>query len=80
MSKGKESNSLDSRPTEWAGPRVCDFCRQTIHGILYDARTKSGPWATMCQGDFDIYGVGKLGTGQGQRYEQQGDKFVKVGG
>lgn len=41
----------------------CDFCG----GIAeYDGKTSMGPWANMCQRDFDTYGVG-LGLGRGQK-------------
>lgn len=32
----------------------------------YDGKTRSGPWANMCEECFAEYGVG-LGTGRGQR-------------
>ena len=57
----------------------CDFCMEddptakpfALRPVgkvdaLYDGKTKFGPWANMCQEDFDKYGVG-LGTGKGQR-------------
>lgn len=36
--------------------------------IVYDARTRSGPWATMTQRSFDMNSMGRLGTGFGQKY------------
>ena len=42
----------------------CDFCSEEAQ---YDAKTGYGPWANMCQADFDKHGVGSLGTGLGQR-------------
>lgn len=46
----------------------CDMCADEGKTILaaYDAKTKAGPWANMCQRHFDIFGLG-LGTGYGQR-------------
>ena len=44
--------------------RSCDFCGETAQ---YDAITIYGPWANMCQDCFDGKGMGKLGTGFGQR-------------
>lgn len=41
----------------------CDFCGEVAN---YDARTKVGPWANMCQSCFENFGVG-LGLGAGQR-------------
>lgn len=36
--------------------------------VVYDAKTVHGPWATMTQAAFDMYGTGKLGLGLGQKY------------
>lgn len=33
----------------------------------YDAKSKQGPWAYMCQECFDEVGPGQLGTGYGQK-------------
>jgi hypothetical protein len=33
----------------------------------FDARTRRGPWAFMCQQHFEEYGNGRLGNGRGQR-------------
>lgn len=48
----------------------CDVCRaqhvQHPPDATYDGKTKTGPWAFMCQQCFDQQGTG-LGTGKGQR-------------
>ena len=36
--------------------------------VVYDAKTKEGPWATMTQASFDRHAVGHLGLGWGQKY------------
>ena len=41
----------------------CNFCGEVAN---YDARTKVGAWANMCQTCFTSFGVG-LGLGLGQR-------------
>lgn len=42
----------------WRGDTACDFCRSPITGgYLYDAATHQGPWAVMCQGHYDMYGL-----------------------
>ena len=46
----------------------CDFCGQEAH---YDAKTKSGPWAYMCEQCFKTQGVG-LGLGMGQKLMLRG--------
>lgn len=45
---------------------TCDICR--TRKAKYDAKTIHGPWAYMCQSDWQVYGGtgGKLGTGYGQ--------------
>jgi hypothetical protein len=64
--------------TKWNGETVCSICRTEPEKVLYDAQTKSGLWAVLCQRCFSAYGIG-LGTGKGQKYEKQPDgQFVKV--
>jgi len=43
---------------------MCDFCG--FREAAYDAKTKQGPWAYMCEECFKKHGVG-LGVGLGQR-------------
>lgn len=49
--------------------------------VVYDAKTRSGPWATMKQESWEKHGSGRLGTGHGQKYvrNEQG-QFIKVEG
>jgi hypothetical protein len=42
----------------------CNFCDKPA---LYDAKTRMGPWAYMCEEHFKQHGLGRLGTGFGQR-------------
>lgn len=49
--------------------KICDFC--TMRGQVgvvatVDGKTIHGPWANMCESDFEEFGVG-LGLGRGQR-------------
>jgi hypothetical protein len=70
------------KPVVWVGaaPACCDLCKETIAKVFYDARTRFGPWACLCQACFDLDGVG-LGTGRGQKYRQLTDgRFYKVAG
>jgi hypothetical protein len=50
--------------------------------FMVDGKTKMGPWANMTEASYKKYGIGKLGTGYGQRYEKQADtgKWLKVEG
>jgi hypothetical protein len=57
--------------TEAAVDRIpnCDLCKSS-HGLnrpaVYDAQTKMGLWAYLCEAHFRLVGIG-LGTGKGQR-------------
>ena len=42
----------------------CDLCQNTAS---YDAKTKMGPWAYLCEQCFSFYGPARLGTGLGQK-------------
>jgi len=45
----------------------CDFC-QTKTKAEYDAQTKTGQWAFMCESCFKVHGSGRgLGMGLGQK-------------
>lgn len=49
--------------------------------VVYDAKTKFGPWATMTQASFNMYGCGRLGTGYGQKYvRNEAGELIKVEG
>jgi len=43
---------------------MCDFCQ--FREAAYDAKTKQGPWANMCELCFKEHGVG-MGIGMGQK-------------
>lgn len=47
--------------------------------IVYDARTKGGPWATMSESSFELFGAGQLGLGSGQKYRRNAQgHLIKV--
>lgn len=49
--------------------------------VMYDAKTKQGPWANMTEASWKQHGYPKLGTGYGQKYEKQADgRWLKVEG
>lgn len=55
----------------WQGGKrpSCDihlYEKNTTVAAHYDAKTKQGRWANLCQSCFEIHGMG-LGTGKGQR-------------
>jgi hypothetical protein len=69
-------------PIYWTGV-IGDFddFGDMIFNEFIDGKTNKGPWAIMTPTTFDVYGVGKLGTGYGQRYRKQGNgKWLKVEG
>lgn len=66
----------------WLSPlgNTDDF-GQEYQGVMYDGKTRMGPWANMTEVSWKKYGVGKLGTGYGQKYLKQPDgKWLKVEG
>lgn len=49
--------------------------------VIYDAKTKMGPWATMTQASFEKHAFGRLGQGFGQKYiRQENGELHKVEG
>lgn len=53
----------------------------TIKDVMIDGKTKQGPWGLMTPASWAKHGVGKLGTGYGQKYQKQTDgKWLKVEG
>lgn len=61
-----------------------DFERRFTHKegeLVYDARTRQGPWACMTEESFKEEGAGTLGVGHGQVYRRNKvGELVKVGG
>jgi hypothetical protein len=61
------------------GPK--DDFGNDIKDEIIDGRTKRGPWALMSPASWKINGIGRLGTGFGQRYRKLGDgRWLKVEG
>lgn len=49
--------------------------------LVYDAKTLQGPWATMTEASYRLYGCGKLGLGHGQCYKRQANgQLHKIAG
>ena len=72
---------VHERPVFWTGPLTdCDIDHRPFVAVMYDAKTKSGPWGNLCDRCFEAHGVG-LGTGLGQRYERQDDgRWLRTAG
>lgn len=61
----------------WQGGTECNYCHKPIHGILHDAKTLSGFWATMC--DECAKKHRKYiddGYGSGQTYHESNGEFI----
>lgn len=67
-------------PKIWEGsePVKCQVCLGPITDTFVDGRINE-TWAMMCPTCHKITG-GNLGTGYGQKYEKQGEQFVKIAG
>lgn len=70
-----------AEPLYWSGPlKACGICGDEFGSVMYDARTKQGPWGNLCEGCFNAYGVG-VGIGRGQKYErQESGRYMCVAG
>jgi hypothetical protein len=68
-------------PKYWlaAVPVACDLCNARIEDQFFNARIRTGGWATTCPDCHRRYGVG-LGLGRGQRYTQVASGWLKTGG
>jgi hypothetical protein len=53
-----------------------------IYGtIMIDGKTRQGPWANMTEKSWKKHGIGRLGTGYGQKYQKQSDgRWLKIEG
>lgn len=58
-----------------------DDFNSAIGDEIIDGKTRQGPWALMTPSSWRLHGIGKLGTGYGQRYQKQADgRWLKVEG
>jgi hypothetical protein len=71
-----------SSPKYWMGTiSAKDDFGMPISTIMIDGKTTSWPWARMNPQSWALHGVGKLGTGYGQKYQKQSDgKWLKIEG
>lgn len=54
----------------------CDLCKKDCGNFYIDGRIKNGPWANMCAKCWKLHGVGQLGTGMGQKFDNKtGEKL-----
>ena len=73
---------MTKRPTYWVGRLgERDDFGSPYGDTMYDGKTTHGPWANMSEASWRQHGVGRLGTGLGQKYRKQADgKWLKVEG
>lgn len=66
--------------SKWLGnpPKHCDICRATIQRTFVDGRTSDGRWGIMCPTCRIAEGRERLGIGLGQKYERQGQDYVRT--
>jgi hypothetical protein len=64
---------------QWFGipPKRCEFCNRGIGKYFVDGKTKKGYWGIMCPPCHIQFGCG-VGVGLGQRYHEEGGKWIKV--
>lgn len=71
--------------TEWSGPlpKKDDFGDE-YKDVMYDGKTRQGPWANMTEKSWLVHGIGRLGTGYGQKYFRDDSgkwvRWIKVEG
>jgi len=51
-------------------PTVCQITNKRLGPVMYDGKTRNGPWAIMCEEAWEAYGCGRLGAGFGQKYRR----------
>jgi hypothetical protein len=73
---------MEKRPRYWisAVPEQDDFQDEIVDEFV-DGQTIYGKWALMTPTSYRKVGIGRLGSGSGQRYKKQPDgKRLKVEG
>jgi len=69
---------------KWLGhPGECNGCYKTFTTAFSDVRTIHGSWGNFCDECLPRYAIGRprcYGTGLGQRYERQGEQWIKTQG
>lgn len=53
-------------------PTECQITNARLGAVMYDGKTKHGPWAIMGEAAWKLYGCGRLGAGFGQKYRRNG--------
>jgi hypothetical protein len=70
------SELLKEHKVKGASNVDCDMCNKHCGDFYIDGKIKNGSWANMCIDCWKLYGVGKLGTGFGQKFDNKtGEKL-----
>ena len=62
-------------------PTECQITNARLGAVMYDGKTKHGPWAIMGEAAWKLYGCGRLGAGFGQKYRRNeaGEFYISEG-
>ena len=62
-------------------PTECQITNARLGAVMYDGKTKHGPWAIMGEAAWELYGCGHLGAGFGQKYRRNeaGEFYISEG-
>ncbi len=62
-------------------PTECQITKARLGAVMYDGKTKHGPWAIMDEKAWKLYGCGRLGAGFGQKYRRNeaGEFYISEG-
>ena len=62
-------------------PTECQITNARLGAVMYDGKTRHGPWAIMGEAAWELYGCGKLGAGFGQKYlrNEAGEFYISEG-
>ena len=62
-------------------PTECQITNARLGAVMYDGKTRHGPWAIMSETAWELYGCGRLGAGFGQKYRRNeaGEFYISEG-
>lgn len=62
-------------------PTECQITKARLGAVMFDGKTKHGPWAIMGEAAWELYGCGRLGAGFGQKYRRNeaGEFYISEG-
>lgn len=82
--KRHDNDSLNQTKAKyWTGrpPQEDDFGLPILSEFVDGVTSENGKWAFMNPVSYKAHGIGRLGTGYGQRYKKQADgRWLKVEG